>query len=253
MITNIVHKPKQHWAKFRRQLGDTITIIDSVNEGYSARLAFLPNKDDLYTKIRNNPKGVWYKDGGGVCNAYRYYAETTVVGCAWYTSPIKVLTVVLEHFRETAKQGPHGNVGDINPFGTDDPWSAVFPGRASRLQVCQEKRVKTLISKRGVQGQDDRLQIWQPVYSALSEEGFLIKNHETNPNCGCVVVTDVTTGQRHHIIVPPKFVKPKAKTFQKAEKFGKKNFGSKERGRVIAALAWTFGLKPEEYKPTIEV
>jgi hypothetical protein len=237
----IAHRAKTHWKTFKKGFLNAIDIANNCNTGCSARLAFLDG-EDLYKQIRQRPKGIWYDDGGGVPNSYSYTAETSVVGCAWWTSPKGILTANVVGDRTRAKSAPHGFVGLTNPFPSDDPWEATFPGRALKKNRLIRDRTDNLIKARGEQG-SDRMNIWRPIYSALAPEGFLVKDHLTRPKVGCIIVTDSVTGLRTHITVPPRFVNSKTKAYHKAEAFGLEEFGKAERGRVVAALEYNQNLE----------
>lgn len=85
------------------------------------------------------------------------------------------------------------------------------------------------------QGDDDRVQVRLPIVIASSDEGVVVTD-ESGRVCQ-VVVKCSTTGTRHQLTVPPKFGRP----------LGKES----EADRVRAALAWTFGLKPDQYRVAV--
>jgi len=58
-----------------------------------------------------------------------------------------------------------------------------------------------------------------------------------------LIVRDTTTGEAHILRVPPKFGNENTKFFQ--------NFKNAEE-RIMGAVAWTFRLKTEEYKPVLQ-
>ncbi len=60
-----------------------------------------------------------------------------------------------------------------------------------------------------------------------------------------LVVRDSTSGERHVIRVPPRFGMTRSKTWQRY-------IPHDPDGLIHAAIAWTFGLKPEEYHPDSE-
>lgn len=97
----------------------------------------------------------------------------------------------------------------------------------------------------GPEGGDDRLTILHPVVAARSAEGVLVRDTigQPRPRSRAVVqvlVRDATTGQRHAITVPPRFGRllPDASPEQQA-------------AMVHAAIAWTFRLRPEAYRPAV--
>jgi len=73
----------------------------------------------------------------------------------------------------------------------------------------------------------------------ISDRGGNFPLAETlRPSVVQVVVTDSSTGERHHIQVPPRFGDPNSKTYQKY----------KARGELArAALAWSFDIPVEDY------
>ena len=81
-------------------------------------------------------------------------------------------------------------------------------------------------------GDDDRLRFAADVLEVVDadERGVLIRplSVEGETSAAQVVVIDASTGLRHHITVPPS-----CRTVQEG-------------------LAWSFGLRPSEYRPTIE-
>ena len=73
--------------------------------------------------------------------------------------------------------------------------------------------------------------------------GVILSDDLARPRLVQVVVRDPSTGFRHHLTVPPRFGNPHTKTFQNLRT---------SAARIQAALAWTFGIKPEEYAPALE-
>jgi hypothetical protein len=104
------------------------------------------------------------------------------------------------------------------------------------------------INQYGPQGEDDR-QVLVPEFVKIESEdefGMVISDRGGNfplaparkPRVVQVIVTDSSTGERHHIQVPPRFGDPDSKTYQKY----------KARGELAkAALAWSFDIPVEEY------
>lgn len=93
----------------------------------------------------------------------------------------------------------------------------------------------------GPRGQDDRVSIRRPRLLARSAEGMLICDRPRWWDARTVVqivVTDPTTGYRHHIGVPPEFCRPLAGTEAWSD-------------RIHAAIAWTFALPADEYRPEL--
>lgn len=95
-----------------------------------------------------------------------------------------------------------------------------------------------VLDRIGPSGEDDSVQIALPLRVCKSRDGLIIADHPTAPRIVQVVVRDSTTGHRHHLTVPERFGLPLAAD-------------ESATGRVRAAIAWTFRLKPEQYRPTV--
>lgn len=63
-----------------------------------------------------------------------------------------------------------------------------------------------------------------------------------------LVVRDATTGERHVLRIPPRFGRYTSATYRRYERPG----GYDAAGLIHEATAWTFGLKPADYRPTTE-
>lgn len=199
--------------------------------------------ESLIDDILTETEGLYEDDGGGVANSYGYRATTSRVGAVWYTAADG-----RKHVRvcgdRVSISGRH--VSYLFGANCEPGWAAVYPTRAARANYLQFERAKKAIDRVGPAGDDDRLQIFHPLPVAVSEQGVLVADHATRPRVVQVVVRDTTTGQRHHITVPPKFATPTSKTYQKiVAKDGK-------RGLIHAAIAWTFNLTPAQYAPALE-
>ncbi len=111
----------------------------------------------------------------------------------------------------------------------------VEQGRGFSLDV---ERGRVLVAHEYAEsGGDDMLQIdGVPRVVAYSDEGVVIRSRDGR--IVQVVVRDATTGKRHQITVPPKYGRDLAK-------------GKVEADRVHAAIAWTFGLRPDQYRPEL--
>ncbi len=114
----------------------------------------------------------------------------------------------------------------------------VRPGERTAEQVLGVVS-QAALDRIGPAGDDDRVHIRTPLRVCRSREGLLITDHPTRPRVVQVVVRDSTTGRRHHLTVPPRFGMPLAD-------------GERPCDRVHAALAWTFGLRPDQYSPEIQ-
>src|SRR6185312_6775238 len=194
-------------------------------------------------RVAAAPEGAVSVDGGSVCNSYRYAAESTSASVAWWTDGRGRKTVRVNAGRGYAASTAYGR--SRGERERESGWAAVFPERAGRLATRRRERLQRLIERLGPEGQDDRLAILarDRHLAAAAGNGLLVADHPTRPKVVQVVVRDTTTGQRHHITVPPKFATPSSKTYQ--------SLGS-SAARVHAAVAWTFALKPGRYAPAVE-
>lgn len=111
-------------------------------------------------------------------------------------------------------------------------------------RIKAQRQAKKAIAAMGKEGNDDRIRILYPLLVARAENGLIIRSQEEDrnglPQIVQVVVKDSTTGLVHFLTIPPEF--------------GKEKITDKEEARkaVHAAIAWTFGMNPEEYAPAIE-
>lgn len=219
--------------------------IAAANNGCRQRLVSDYQVETWPAIVANQPEGVLSCDGGAVPNAYTQRAETTSAKVAWWTDGRGRKSVRITACRTWARHTSYGKGSGV-AVGDQSPWSATFPDRAAKLTKARRDRLARLLDQVGPEGEDDRLAIRSVPdrhLVAASPEGLLIGNHATRPKVVQVVVRDATTGQRHHITVPPKFATPASKTYQK--------LGS-SAARVHAAIAWTFDLAPAAYAPNIE-
>lgn len=104
---------------------------------------------------------------------------------------------------------------------------------AAKLLGCMSEAA---LDRIGEQGDDDAVQIRTPYRICKSLLGTIIADHPTRPDIVQVVVRDATTGQRHHLTVPPRF----GRAVRKPET---------AHSRCQAAIAWTFGIPASQYKP----
>jgi len=124
------------------------------------------------------------------------------------------------------------------PLTREDWMDSDVTGRAAHLLgVCSD----AVLDAVGPQGEDDAVQIREPYLICDSLLGVVIGDHPTQPTIVQVVVRDSTTGQRHHLTVPPRFGRPLNSA---------KHETSYDRCR--AAIAWTFGIAPSQYRPTVQ-
>jgi hypothetical protein len=168
------------------------------------------------------------------------WIRNTGVLLAWYTVH-RIRVVRLETIRSPFWEGDLAHWKD---GGRRSAFQAVFPHRRALAVRRRAEHTRRLIERFGPSGDDDRLSIIQPVIRAYAPGfGAIISDDRKRPMIAQVVVRDSTTGQRHAIAVPPRFANPQSATFQRLVT---------PRARVHAAVAWSFGLKPEEYVPQIE-
>jgi len=90
---------------------------------------------------------------------------------------------------------------------------------------------------------DDARRIDRPYLLASGREGLLIGIRKIGPTVVQVVVRDSTTGFRHAITVPSIFGAIGSGHWKRLEN---------DDARVHAAIAWTFRLDPENYRPAVE-
>lgn len=208
------------------------------------RTCDLGHAPSLAEKILAEPAGHIEDDGGGVAKSYQYPAETSYVLAVWYTDRRECKHVRIAGKRVAARSSSYGRSNGAGHIRSDG-WAAVYPERAAKLQSCRIDRCRKAIERVGPAGADDRLAIVSPILIAVGDDGSLLVSDPRRQSAQ-VVVRDTTTGQRHHITVPPKFVRPDSKTYQRLTADGSR------RPLVQAAIAWTFGLAAEEYRPTVQ-
>ena len=130
--------------------------------------------------------------------------------------------------------------------GRRNCWAAVFPLRSWRCRQRRHEHLIRILERIGPPGADDRVNLsaWRTrIRAHVPGAGVLLSDDRARTQMAQVVVRDPSTGFRHHLSVPPRFGNPETKTFQKF---------TTARARIHAALAWTFGLKPDAYAPALE-
>lgn len=206
--------------------------LEKIN--YRQRARIIPSVIAPDWRKEKCKSGILCYDGGSVPGAYKYPAYTSVLEIAWWVAPDKK-----RHVRVIAERVRTYN-DTVRWLIAEKPgWAAVYPDRAVKKQALLRQRTQRILDKRGLPGDDDRFLLRYFEISALSPAGVLVCDNKFRPTVAQVVVTCPSTGFRHCIGVPPKFVNPKTKCYQ--------SFKS-EAARVHAAIAWTFGLTPEEYQ-----
>lgn len=212
--------------------------IEETNKGQRARTLGQVTAPDWR---KHGKSGAFYWDGGGVSFSYGYGAKTSALAIAWWTDGKGNRHVRVVASRTYANAGAYGQTDTVELCFAG--WEGVYPRRAQKKADLEWKRKQQRLERRGKLGGDDRFSLLSWQISAASKEGLLICDKKNNPRVVQVVVTCPSTGCRHHIGVPPRFANPKSKTYQ--------DLGS-EADRVHAAIAWTFGLKPEAYQPQLQ-
>jgi hypothetical protein len=96
----------------------------------------------------------------------------------------------------------------------------------------------------GPRGEDDAISIWNPVLVCASDDGAIITNRTVDGTTARVSQAQVcvrcpSTGQQHRIGVPAQFAMPLRS-------------GETASQRIRAAVAWTFSMNPDEYRPERE-
>ena len=178
-----------------------------------------------------------------------YWPFTSFVGAAWVTLA-GVKWVRTWGFRCRA-YGSHEYrhlfvPGLADREGTRCCWALVFPQRYRVYRQRRENRLRRILDNIGLPGEDDRINLVlrrARLRAHVPGFGVILSDDLTRTQLVQVVVRDPSTGFRHHLTVPPRFGNPRAGTFR--------GLGT-DRARIRAALAWTFGLKPEEYAPALE-
>jgi hypothetical protein len=178
-----------------------------------------------------------------------YWPFTSVVGVAWITlAGVKYVRVWGERCRS------HGGPGLRHLFLPDPSdgegmrccWALVFPRRYRTFRDLRVERLRGILERIGPAGEDDRVNLnlrTARVRAYVPGFGLIMSDGLARTRAVQVVVRDPSTGFRHHISVPPRFGNPRSRTFQKLGTAG---------ARVHAAVAWTFGMRPEEYDPALE-
>ena len=125
-------------------------------------------------------------------------------------------------------------------------------GRALPINAPAERTKRTeygthpapiheVVARYGESGDDDRSQVSSGRVVCAGMTGAVVRTEERRPRLWevQVVVTDPAKGTRCHLGVPPQFGIPLRE-------------GETAEERVHAAVAWTFGLRPAQYRPGVE-
>jgi hypothetical protein len=162
---------------------------------------------------------------------------------------------------------PNGKLKQVQGLcDITSPYYARWQKHEAILEVQLERTLR-IMARMGEEGNDDRIRTRNPVMVASSPEGIIIVNSFFNaqlsaamqtapysqdvyrrfsfrgiigaekPTHCAVVVSCPSTGHRHELSIPP-------------EEFGTNDGKFKDDAEwVHAAIAWTFGMTPEEYQP----
>lgn len=199
--------------------------------------------------VLEHPHGLLLANGHPRRYTHTHMWPTSAVGVAWFTVLGRKFVRVWGSRGDVS--GPRhalrllpGTPGD--PEGLHRCWAATFPQRSSELRQRRAERLRRTLERFGPAGEDDRTNLalwWVRVRAYAPGVGLILSDGLSRPQTVEVVVRDPSTGLRHHLSVPPRFGDPGSKTFQ--------SLGS-AAARVRAGVAWTFGMKPEEYAPELE-
>jgi len=208
------------------------------------RVATLPPEPVL-----KHPHGILEDNGDPESGGGFDTLRMSVVGVAWVT---------LGEVKYVRMWGQRGFLSGVahsfaflpkpsNREGLRSCWALTFPRRFSKLVTLRVERRRRILERIGLPGSDDRVNLVLRsacIRTHVPGLGVILTDDLARPRLVQVVVRDPSTGFRHHLTVPPRFGNPKTKTFRM--------LGS-SAARIQAALAWTFGLKPEAYAPALEV
>ena len=220
------------------------TVASLVNERARVRRVDpLPHRPVL-----EHPFGLMEDNGNRDENGHVFAPRTSWVGAAWCTfGGVKYVRVwgLRGHVHSQA----HSYLS--LPEASDHEsrrccWGMVFPNRFRRYAERRLVRLARILERIGPPGEDDRVNLnlrWAVVRAHVPGLGVILADDGARIQQVQVVVRDPSTGFRHHISVPPRFGNPRSKTYQEL---------GNARARIHAALAWTFGMKPEEYAPALE-
>ena len=218
---------------------------DWINEGRRKRLVppLLPDP------VLRSPNGFMEDSGNRTSRSTGFHAgDTSFVAAAWVT------VGGVKFVRSWATRGPYSGYAHSFLFlpkasdrdGLYHCWTLTFPARFHWKWTLETDRLLRILEQLGPPGEDDRVNLAprrSRVRAHVPGLGVIVSDRRPRPQLVQVVVRDPSTGFRHHLSVPPRFGNPRSKIYQK--------LGTSE-ARIRAALAWTFGMKPEEYEPALE-
>lgn len=164
--------------------------------------------------------------------------------CTWRRTDSHHRITVPERWKERvydrglARIGGHFCLDARKVRGRRGQYDVVLAVQEAGFSIGTQRARVLIESELPAAGEDDRVQITLPRVVAHSREGTVVRDDDGR--VVQVVVYCPTTGERHHLTVPPRF--------------GRRSFGrgESEADRVHAAIAWTFGLRPEDYRPAVQ-
>lgn len=144
-----------------------VTTLDrgqsEANYRQRSRVVWL-DSHEVGTRVENEPDGEVTASGGGVPNAYRQRAETTILGVAWTTTSNRNRHVRIVAHRTTAPRSAYGKK-DASVFPNDSYAGRVYPflviGREARKRRRKEdslrNRLRDAVAENGVNEMDLRV------------------------------------------------------------------------------------------------
>ena len=199
--------------------------------------------------VLTHPCGLMEDTGRGQGQPIPYWPRTSLVGVAWITLGQVKFVRVWGCRPRCEGWADHSYLflpDSADSEGRRCCWASVFPWRYFKFRERSQERLQSVLERLGPPGEDDRvnLNLRQTLIRAhVPGLGVILSDNRVRTELVQVVVRDPSTGFRHHISIPPRFGNPRTKTYQRL---------GNARARVHAALAWTFGMKPEEYAPALE-
>lgn len=177
---------------------------------------------------------IWGSTGGEESVEWNHYSRRTKYPCKYHNAGV----TLGDDLRVRIYDSRSNHVYTSRPLTRHD-WLASDP--AARAQMILHAVSTEQLDAVGPQGEDDAVQIRRPYLICRSKRGIVIADTPASVRDQIVqvVVSDSTTGQRHHLTVPPRFGRPLADDETPIQ-------------RVRAAVAWTFRLPAKSYRPAIE-
>jgi len=239
LTPNVVRDPSS--ADLKRELDSE---AEKTNGGGRLRLVppLSPNP------ILGHPHGLLEDNGLPLAGGSGFAPKTSAVGAAWFTrGGVKCVRVWGYRWHTTGLEHSYLFLPDpSDKEGIRCCWASVFPRRFFRLRVRRQERIRRILEHVGPPGEDDRVNLSLArarIRAHVPGLGVILSDDRARTQLAQVVVRDPSTGHRHHLSVPPRFGNPRTKTFRGLRT---------AEARIHAAVAWTFGMRPEEYEPALE-